>query len=256
MTGKEKSNKLSVKRHLDELRGRLVRSVVVIVICTALAFVFHQQILGLLMQPAAGFPISPTERPIYTELTEFISIAFKVSLLAGLVIALPYVLYQIIMFVAPGLTTPERRYLCILLPVSALAFFAGAVFGHQILFPPAVHFLLTFGTDVATPLIRIGNYTNLMLTLLLWMGIVFETPIIAFFLARIGVVTGSWLARQRRYALVIAFVLGAIITPTFDPINQSLVAGPIIVMYELGIWLAKLGGRGRNKQSVISADEG
>ena len=92
MTGKDKSNKLSVKRHLDELRGRLVRSVVVIVICTALAFVFHQQILGLLMQPAAGFPISPTERPIYTELTEFISIAFKVSLLAGLVIAVPYVL--------------------------------------------------------------------------------------------------------------------------------------------------------------------
>ena len=101
----------------------------------------------------------------------------------------------------------------------------------------------------------IRDSTNLMLTLLLWMGIVFETPIIAFFLARIGVVTSSWLARQRRYALVIAFVLGAIITPTFDPINQSLVAGPIIVMYELGIWLAKLGGRGRRKQSIVSMAE-
>ena len=151
------------------------------------------------------------------------------------------------MFVAPGLNQNERRYLFILLPVSLLAFLAGATFGHQVLFPPAVRFLLSFGSDVATPFIRIGGYTSIMLTLLFWMGIVFETPVVTFFLAKTGIVTGDFLARQRRYALVASFILGAIITPTFDSINQGLVALPIMVMYELGILSARLGGRGRKK---------
>jgi len=90
-------------------------------------------------------------------------------------------------------------------------------------------------------LIRIGNYVNLMISLLFWMGVIFETPVVMFFLARIGVVTPTWLRRQRRYALVVAFIVGAMITPTFDPINQAFVAIPIVVLYELGIWLAKLG---------------
>jgi sec-independent protein translocase protein TatC len=199
------------------------------------------------MEPARGFEGVPNEKPVYTDLTEFIGVAFKVSLLSGLILALPYVLYQIVMFVAPGLRNNERRYLFILLPASLLAFLAGAAFGHQVLFPPAVRFLLSFGSDVATPFIRIGGYTSIMLTLLFWMGIVFETPVVTFFLAKIGVVSGNFLAKQRRYALVASFVLGAIITPTFDPINQGLVAIPIMVMYELGIWLARLGERGRKK---------
>ena len=242
-----KDERLSADQHLLELRGRLVKSVLAILITTAIAFVFHSQILEFLMEPARGFEGVPNEKPVYTDLTEFIGVAFKVSLLAGLILALPYVLYQIVMFVAPGLKKNERRYLFILLPASLLAFLSGAAFGHQVLFPPAVRFLLSFGSDVATPFIRIGGYTSIMLTLLFWMGIVFETPVVTFFLAKIGVVSGNFLAKQRRYALVVSFVLGAIITPTFDPINQGLVAIPIMVMYELGIWLARLGERGRNK---------
>lgn len=249
MVDNEQGNNLPIRRHLDELRSRVARSVLAVVIATAIAFIFHEQILTVLMEPARGFAQIPNNKPVYTELTEFIGVAFKVSLLAGLFLSLPFVIYQIVMFVAPGLTPTERRYLYTLLPATVLAFAAGAAFGHQVLFPPAVRFLLTFGSDVATPYIRIGNYTNLMLTLLLWMGLVFETPIVTFFLSKIGVVTGDWLAKQRKYAVVVAFILGAIITPTFDPINQSLVAGPIIVMYELGIWLAKFGGRGQKKAS-------
>ena len=239
-------NQNSLHEHLLELRKRVTFSVIAVVVCTAIAFVFHQQLLTVLMAPAEGFPAVPNGKPIYTDLTEFIGIAFKVSLLAGLFLSLPIVLYQVIMFVAPGLTPSERRYVFLLLPASLVAFAVGAVFGHQVLFPPAVRFLLTFGADIATPYIRIGNYINLMLTLLLWMGLVFQTPLVTFTLAKLGVVTGDWLAKQRRYALVVAFVLGAIITPTFDPINQSLVAIPILVMYELGIWMARLGGRNRS----------
>jgi sec-independent protein translocase protein TatC len=241
--------RISITLHLLELRRRLMWSAIVILVFTATAFVFHQQILRLLMEPAQGFAQIPNQKPIYTNLTEFIGVAMKVSLLAGLLASLPFILYQIVMFVAPGLTPGERRYLYALLPVSFVAFLTGAAFGYRILFPPAVKFLLTFGDEIATPYIRIGDYTNMMLALLFWMGLIFEIPVVLFFLSKIGVVNSAFLARQRRYAIVIAFVLGAIITPTFDPLNQSLVALPIIVLYEASIWLTKLGG-GRRKSSA------
>ena len=202
------------------------------------------------MVPAQGFTEVPNGKPIYTELTEFIGVAMKTSLIVGLFASLPFVLYQVVMFAAPGLNSRERLYLYALLPVSLLAFVAGAAFGYRILFPPAVSFLVSFGSEIATPYIRIGNYVSLMLSLLFWMGIVFEIPVVLFFLSKIGIVTHEFLARQRRYAVVLAFILGAIITPTFDPINQAFVAAPIIVLYEASVWLAKLGGRSRKRQTT------
>ena len=236
--------------HLIELRRRMTWIAVVILACTAVSFVFHQQILKLLMDPAQGFAGMPAEKPIYTDLTEFLGVAMKVSILSGIVLSMPFTLFQIVMFVSPGLTPGERRYLYTLLPVSLLTFALGAAFGYRIIFPPAVKFLLSFGNEIATPYIRIGNFANLMLSLLFWMGIVFETPVVMFFLSKIGVVTHKFLAEQRRYAVVVAFVLGAVITPTFDPVNQTMVALPIIVLYEAGIWLAKIGGRKRNAVST------
>ena len=197
------------------------------------------------MEPAQGFANVPEGKPVYLDLTEFIGVAMKTSLLVGLAGSLPFVLFQIVMFVSPGLSGSERRYLYILMPMSLIAFVAGAAFGYRILFPPAINFLLSFGSEIATPMPRIGTYVNLMLSLLFWMGIVFETPLVLYFLSRIGVGTSEWLAKRRRYAVVVAFILGAIITPTFDPINQTFVAVPIIVLYEAGGWLAKLGGRQR-----------
>jgi sec-independent protein translocase protein TatC len=183
-------------------------------------------------------------------MTEMIGITMKVSLMGGLVIAFPVILYQVVMFVSPGLTGKEKRYLYALFPGAIASFAAGAAFGYYVLLPPALNFLLTFGSDIATPLIRVGNYINLVVTLLFWLGVSFEMPLIMFFLSKIGVITPRALARQRRYALVAAFILGALITPTFDPINQSLVAIPIIFLYELGIWLARLARLGRKKDVV------
>ena len=244
-----KERRITMKSHLAELRTRLTWSAAVVLICTALSFAFHGDVLTLLMKPAEGFAGVPAQKPIYTELTEFIGVAIKVSLLAGLILSLPFILFQIAMFVSPGLTSSERRLVLALIPVCLLVFLLGAAFGYRVLFPPAVHFLLSFGSEVATPYIRIGNYANLMITLLFWMGIVFETPVVMFFLSKIGLVTPSFLGRNRRYAVVVAFILGALITPTFDPINQTIVALPIIVLYEAGVWLAKLGGRGRRNTS-------
>lgn len=249
-----RDKQIPITEHLLELRRRLTWAAIVVVVCTGVAFAFHERILTLLMVPAQGFTHIPNEKPIYTDITEFLGIAAKISLLVGLFAALPFVLFQLVMFVSPGLRPKEQRYLYILLPASLLAFMAGAAFGYRILFPPAVNFLLGFGRDVATPYIRIGSYINLMVSLLFWMGIVFEIPVVLFFLSKIGVVTPEFLSRNRRYAIVVAFVLGAIITPTFDPINQSMVAAPIIVLYELSIWLVKLGRRGREATAEFNAD--
>lgn len=232
-----------LREHLLELRRRLLWAAIAVLVCTGVAFAFHEQILLLLMRPAQGFAGVPGGKPIYTDITEFISTAMKASLLVGLFASLPFVLYQMVMFVMPGLTPRERWYLYLLLPTVVVAFVAGAAFGYRVLFPPAIRFLLEFGSDVATPYIRIGSYVNLMLSLLFWMGIVFEMPVVLFFLAKIGLVTSQFLARNRRYAIVLAFVLGAVITPTFDPVNQTLVAAPIIVLYEASIWLTKLARR-------------
>ena len=238
---------LPIREHLLELRRRLTYSVIAVLVCAALAFAFHQTILRLLMEPAAQFVDLPFGKPVYTDLTEYLSIAAKTSLLTGLFISLPFVLYQIVMFISPGLKPSERRYLYALIPVSLLAFAAGALFGYRILFPPMVNFLLNFGGDVAIPMIRIGRYMDLMLRLLFWMGLIFEMPVVTFFLARIGVLSPDFLARHRRYAIVLAFILGAIITPTFDPINQALVAAPIIALYEVSVWIAKFSARSRRQ---------
>ncbi len=239
---------LSFQEHLSELRRRVKYSTIAVVITTLVALAFHEQILTLLMQPAEGFTDIPSGKPIYTDLTEFISTAMKASLLVGLFAALPFVLYQLALFVSPGLNPSERRYLYGLMPAVVVTFIVGAAFGYRVLFPPAIQFLLSFGSDIATPYIRIGSYVSLMISLLLWMGIVFETPIVLFFLSRIGVVSPQQLSRQRRYAVVVAFILGALITPTFDPVNQTIVALPIIALYEIGIWLAKFGARRRRRQ--------
>ncbi len=235
--------------HLLELRRRLMWSAGCVLLTTGVAFAFHRQILRLLMGPAEGFADLPGGKPIYIDLTEFIGTAMKASLLVGLFGSLPFIVYQVVMFVAPGLTSRERRYLYIFVPSTALAFAMGAAFGYFVLFPPAVNFLLNFGGDVATPQIRIGSYIGLMLSLLFWMGVVFETPVVLFFLSKIGIVTPEFLARHRGIAIVAAFILGAAITPTFDPVNQSLVAVPIILLYEVGIWLSKLGRMGRGRKA-------
>lgn len=244
----------SLSTHLDELRRRLTWSVIVVVVFTAISFIFHQQILRLLMEPASGFPGVPNQKPIYTELTEFIGIAMKASLLVGIFSSLPFLLWQLSMFISPGLNRTEKKYLYTLMPVSIVIFILGAAFGYFVLFPPAVKFLITFGSDVATPMIRIGNYVSLMLSLLFWMGLVFELPIVLFFLSRIGVVQPSFLSRNRKWAIVLAFILGALITPTLDPINQTMVAIPILVLYEVGILLSKVGAKMRSKKSADHFD--
>jgi sec-independent protein translocase protein TatC len=239
------SGQMTLRDHLEELRKRLIISVAAVILGFAVAFIFREQVLDFLLSP--GFDRLPDTKPIFTEVTEMVAVVMKTSLMAAFVLALPVILYQLVMFVAPGLTRRERVYLFIFLPCTVAAFAGGVAFGYYVLFPPAFKFLFTFGTGNAEAAIRIGSYMNVVTSLLFWMGLVFELPLVMFFLARLGVVRARWLSRVRRFAFIIAFVMGAIITPTMDPVNQTMVALPIVVLYEIGILLAKVGERLRRR---------
>jgi len=226
--------------HLAELRQRLIKSVIALVITTIIAFIFARYIFDFLIRPAPD-DISL----IYIEMTGMIATYFKVALMGGVVLAMPVFVYQGIMFVSPALTRREKRYVYLALPWIMLMFIGGFAFGYFILVPPATNFLLSFMTDVASPEIKIDNYVSIVTRFLVAIAVVFETPVIITFLARLGIVKPEWLARKRRWAIVVAFILAAVITPTFDPINQSLVAIPLIILYEMSIWLAKIAYRKR-----------
>ena len=242
-----RDREVPLRRHLEELRRRLTIAALTTVATTVVAFIFYKEIVRLLIRPAEGLGAAAVGEPglVFVEVTEMLSVTLKVSLVAGLVLAFPVILYQVVMFVAPALSPREKRYLLTFMPGVVLAFVAGVAFGYFVLIPPAINFLLSWGSDLATPMIRIGNYVNIMVMLLFWMGVVFETPWVMLILAKLGIVSWRGFARWRRHWVVVAFILGALITPTFDPMNQSLVAVPLIVLYEVGIWMARLMARGR-----------
>jgi sec-independent protein translocase protein TatC len=246
--------KLTFMGHLRELRSCLLRTVIALIVallvCFCITYYFKDFVFGFLTAPAIEqLPELPI---VFTEVTEMMATYIKVALYSALVLVLPFVIYQLVMFIRPALTTQERGYLYLLLPSIFVLFAAGAVFAYFVLLPPAFNFLLTFGGDVAEPMIKIGNYVSVLTRLVFWIGMCFEIPLILFFLTKIGVVRPEWLSKYRRFAYVAAFILGAIITPTFDPVNQSLVAVPIIFLYELGILLSKLARR--KKAEPASAD--
>ncbi len=235
---------LSVGQHLRELRWRLIISILSVLPGAIVGAVFFEDLVDVLKH-LGNFDSEDGRQLVRTQLTEMLGVWVKVCLLTGIVMAFPVMLYQVVRFVSPGLTPRERRYLLAFLPASLLCFAGGCAFAYFVLLPPALDFLLGFGSDVAEPLIRIGNYINVTVMLMFWMGVVFETPLVMFLLAKLGIVTARGFSRWRRYWVVVAFILSALITPTADPLNQVLVAVPLIVLYEVGVLLAKVARRGK-----------
>ncbi len=228
------NDRLPFMVHLKELRNRIMYSVIAVVLTTAVALVFGDQIIRLLKLPAGNMEL------ITIELVENMGVYFKVSLVSGVIAAMPFLVYQMFAFAAPGLTSKEKRLVLSILPAISIMFLLGVAFAYFVALPPALNFLHGFNADVATPQIRLENYISIVTRLLLVIGLVFETPLIVMALARLGVVSPQWLASRRRMWIVVAFVVAAIITPTFDPINQTIIAVPLILLLELGILLSKL----------------
>lgn len=241
--------KLTVLGHIDELRRRLTRSVIAIAISTAVAFAFADYFFYFLKLPAGDIHL------VFIEMTEMITTYMKVSLAAGIAISMPYLIYQFFAFVAPALTHREKKYVFIILPWVTAMFLGGVAFAYFLLLPPAINILLNFGGDIATPQIRIGNYFSLVTRILLVTGLIFELPVVTTFLARLGVLSPKWLAGNRRSAILFSFITAAILTPTVDPINQTLVAGTLIVLFEMSIWLARIVQRRDAPRTTATASE-
>lgn len=238
-TVNERDKELSLIQHLDELKRRLTASAIAVGLTTAISFFFAEQIIRLLLIPT-GLPrcvaLSPTEN-----FTTFM----RVALFSGIALSMPVILYELYMYVDPALHRHERRFVLTLGPFVLLLFVGGMAFCYFILLPNALKFLITFGGSVIENQLRCGEYLSFVTTFILGLGVVFETPAIIFLLVRVGVVKRSWLAKQRRYVFLLVFVIGAIITPTPDPFNQSLVALPMYLLFELGLLLARFAERAR-----------
>ncbi|MAU55943.1 MAG: twin-arginine translocase subunit TatC [Dehalococcoidia bacterium] len=237
---KNRSQNRSLSVHFSELRKRIIFSLIIYLIATVAGFALHREILEIIVRPVAGINELTQGLPVFTNITEFWGVVMRVSLLTGLLISFPFIIYQIIAFILPGLKNNEKKFFIILMPGSLISFYLGSAFGFFILVPPAIKFLVLFGGDVSVPLIRIGSLVQLTVNLMIWMGISFQLPIIMYLTTVLKLTNFLMFKRLRKWFLVLAFVLGAIITPTFDPVNQLIVALPIILLYEVGLILSRL----------------
>jgi sec-independent protein translocase protein TatC len=242
--------------HLEELRRRVIWSIVYIVGGFSVCYWYHEEIYNLMQKPifealkAHNLP----QTLVYLNPTEPFNMYLKVALIAGIFVASPLILYQVWLFIAPGLYRQERRYVAPFLFSTVGLFVAGGVFGYKMVYPAALDFLIGYGQQFA-PMITISEYTNLFMTIILGLGIVFEMPILVFFLALMGVVSAGWMWHNLRYSILVIFIIAAIITPTTDIMNMCIFAAPMIVLYLASIGVAFLvhpNRRNRKKKKALN----
>lgn len=240
----------TILEHLNELRKRLTWAVTGLVVMTTLSFVFAEQLLDILLRPyAASSPLGAelqTLRP-----TEGIETFFKVALMSGGILSMPITLFQVWFFIAPGLTKKERRYIHVFLPSALTLFGLGIAFAWFILVPASVQFLANFLPGVFKPDWTGQEYISFLTTMLFWIGVSFEMPVIIYFIARPGLVTSKALREQWRVAIVAIAVIAAAITPSIDPITMLLTMAPLIVLYGLSIITAHIGQRQFEKSMAV-----
>lgn len=239
---------LPLTGHLAELRRRLIICVCAWLPAFVLCYSYSERLFQVIARPVrAALPEGSSL--VFINATEPFFTYLKIGAFAGLLLALPVILWQIWQFVAPGLYGNEKRLVLPFVLASSACFATGTWFGFMYVFPTVFRFLVQFGTgggDIEA-MLSMGAYLGLSSKLLLAFGLVFELPIVIFFLARLGIVDHRWLARNRKYALLLAFVVGAILTPP-DIISQLSLAGPFMVLYEVGIIVARLFGKSARRQ--------
>ena len=232
---------MSLLGHLEELRKRVTFSVLGVLAGFLLCWSFADRIFGLMQQPiiVALRHHGIGSGLVYLNPTEPFNLYLEVALVGGLFAASPFVFYQLWLFIAPGLYRSEKRYVLPFLFGTAGLFIAGGFFGYKMVYPASLDFLIGYGQRFQ-PMITIGEYTKLFVTIILGLGLVFEMPILVFFLALMRVITARWMVRNIRYSILAIFVIAAIITPTSDLLNMCLFAAPMIALYALSIGVAWL----------------
>ncbi len=242
----EETGKMSFLDHLDELRKRLIRIVTYLLIGLIVCFYFSRDIYNFIAIPLTRLLPAGT-KPIFTNLTEPFTLYIKVALLSGVFLTIPFTLYEVWKFIAPGLYRKEKRYVVPFMVSSVLLFLGGAAFCYYIVLPPTYAVLLKLGADF-TPAPKIDEYLDLTLVMLLGFGLVFEMPVVAAFLSIFGLVSAGFLWRKFKYAILIMVVLAAVLSPTGDAVSLIIWAAPMIILYLVSIGVAALFSWSRKKR--------
>ena len=236
MTERAELPGMSLMEHLEELRRRLIHSALYLAGGFFLMWGFHERIYALMEKPIR---FALTQHHLSTQLAYFnpmdpFNMYLKISFMAGCILACPFVLYEVWLFISPGLYQNEKRYVVPFMSATILLFLAGAYFGYRWVYPGSLDFLLSFNKDFR-PVIEINEYTNLFLTVILGLGITFELPILVMFLSLFGIVSPKFLWKNLRYAILLIFIIAAIITPTPDVLTMCVFATPMLALYLLSI---------------------
>ncbi len=232
--------------HIQELRKRLFRSVVAVLVATVAASLVVDYVVAWLVKPLGGamvVALSPTEAPMTY---------FKIALALGFGVSIPYLLYQIYAFIAPGLFVNERKTILFVIPAIIIFFILGALFTLQILVPLSMPVLMGFFGSVVTPQYSLEKYLSFVTMLLLWMGVIFQTPLVIYVIALVGIVTPKQLRQAWRLVVFVAAIFAAVVTPTTDMFTMLLVTGPFVVLYFFGILLASMATRQRARRAAAA----
>ena len=228
---------LTLGGHIEELRKRLLYALIALGVGTLISFTFAENIIAFISIPIGGI-----ENLQSIEITENLGVFMRVSLLCGFVIALPVILYELLAFILPGLQPNERRWAFWTIPAITLMFLLGAAFAYFVMLPTAIPFLTGFLGVPTVP--RLSNYISFVTSLMFWIGISFQAPLVVFFLAKLKLVDAKGLAKQWRLAFIMIAIIAAMVTPTVDPVNMALLMLPLILLYWISVLLALIARRG------------
>jgi len=227
---------MSLWEHINELRKRLFWALIAFIVACVATFNLAPTFINILAVPVGGI-----DKLLSIEVTENLGVFMRVSLLSGFILSLPVLLYELMAFISPGLTDTERRWTLIFIPFATVMFIVGVAFTFFVMLPAAIPFLIDFLGIKTTP--RLSNYIEFVTSLMFWVGVSFEMPIVVFLLAKLKLVSARMLARSWRYAIVIIAIAAAVITPTSDPINMMLLMAPLFGLYFLSIAMAAIARR-------------
>ena len=231
------AGKMSFLEHLDELRKRILRAAIGIGVGVVAGFTFHQELYDFILQPTRRV-LPAGSHLIYTQPSEAFSLHIQIALIAGALLAAPFTMFQVWRFIAPGLYADEKRFAIPFVVLSSAGLVAGAAFNHDVLFSAAMAFFASFNRPELRFLPSIDSVFSLYTKMLIGMALTFQLPTIVFFLARMRMVTARWLAKNIKYAILVIFIVAAVLTPSADPFNQTLFAAPMIALYLLSILIA------------------
>jgi sec-independent protein translocase protein TatC len=249
----EANEKQPFLSHLEELRKRLISCAIAIGIGFVISYIFRERLFRILISPLKEL-MPPDDKLIFTNLPEMFLTYLKTAFFTGILLVSPFIFYQLWMFVAPGLYQKEKKYVTSFVIFSSILFVGGGLFGYFIVFPFGFKFFLGHANEYIKALPSVKQYFSLSIRLLFAFGVVFELPIVIFFLSRIGIVSVEFLKSKRKYAILLTFAMAAILTPP-DVITQCMMAGPLIILYEIGILIARIAGRKKADEDE-NAEEG